>query len=251
VANRTEEPGNKQSVSGSFLDLIKLNKALKCTYSTEQEGTKVTGTTYVSGSKMRSDSEVVTSAAGTITSHMISDGTWIYSWGSAQPQGIKMKVPATQPQDGTSPDKGVNGSGGYKDLQQQYSYNCENWSVDASKFDVPADITFMEFDLGKLDPNNFIPSNSATKEFTVSAANYTFDLTEIRVKKGDTVQLTLKNNEGFHDWVIDEFSARTGKLQVGQEETITFVADKTGTFEYYCSVGTHRAMGMKGNLTVE
>jgi plastocyanin len=29
------------------------------------------------------------------------------------------------------------------------------------------------------------------------------------------------------------------------------VADKKGTFEYYCSVGQHRALGMKGKLVVE
>jgi plastocyanin len=32
---------------------------------------------------------------------------------------------------------------------------------------------------------------------------------------------------------------------------IEFVANKKGKFEYYCSVGEHRAMGMKGNLVVE
>jgi len=55
----------------------------------------------------------------------------------------------------------------------------------------------------------------------------------------------------MHDFVVDEFGAKTDTLQTGQSDTITFVADKTGTFEYYCSVGNHRAMGMKGNLIVK
>ncbi len=71
------------------------------------------------------------------------------------------------------------------------------------------------------------------------------------VKKGDTVKITFKNSGGMHDWKIDEFSAGTKVLQVGQQETIQFVADKAGTFEYYCSVGQHRAMGMKGSLIVQ
>lgn len=33
--------------------------------------------------------------------------------------------------------------------------------------------------------------------------------------------------------------------------SVTFVADTLGTFEYYCSVGNHRAQGMVGNLVVE
>lgn len=89
------------------------------------------------------------------------------------------------------------------------------------------------------------------KEFMVSGSPFKFSLNEIKVKKGDTVKIVYTNEGGTHDWVIDEFSARTKVLQAGQTETIQFVADKTGTFEYYCSVGSHRQMGMKGNLTVE
>jgi cytochrome c oxidase subunit II len=98
------------------------------------------------------------------------------------------------------------------------------------------------------------PSTAAmgeTKEITLTANNFKFDMNEIKVKKGDTIKLTLKNIEGFHDWRVDEFKANTKVLKAGESETITFVADKSGTFEYYCSVGQHRAMGMKGNLIVE
>lgn len=89
------------------------------------------------------------------------------------------------------------------------------------------------------------------KEFTVIGENFKFSLNEMKVNQGDTVRITFKNNMGVHDFVIDEFDARTAQLQTGQEETIEFVADKKGTFEYYCSVGQHRQMGMKGNLIVE
>ncbi len=57
--------------------------------------------------------------------------------------------------------------------------------------------------------------------------------------------------QGFHDLVIDEFNARTAQLQTGQSEIIEFVADQSGEFEYYCSIGSHRAMGMVGKLIVE
>jgi len=99
-------------------------------------------------------------------------------------------------------------------------------------------------------------SSSATtspqvKEFTVVGTNFAFSVPEMRVNEGDTVRIHFKSSAGLHDWKIDEFSAATAKLQGGQEETIEFVADKKGTFEYYCSVGSHRQMGMKGNLIVE
>ena len=40
---------------------------------------------------------------------------------------------------------------------------------------------------------------SAVKEFTLTAGNFKFSLNEIKVKKGDTVKITLINDEGFHD----------------------------------------------------
>lgn len=89
------------------------------------------------------------------------------------------------------------------------------------------------------------------KEFVVENEGLTFKITEMKVKKGDTVKLTFKVTKGNHDWVVDEFNARTKVMQAGQEETIQFVADKAGTFEYYCSVPGHRIAGMKGNLIVE
>lgn len=88
------------------------------------------------------------------------------------------------------------------------------------------------------------------KEFTVDASNFAFAPKTLSVNIGDTVRITLKNTQGFHDLKIDEFNAATKTLNSGEEETIEFVADKTGTFEYYCSIGTHRQMGMVGTLVV-
>lgn len=91
----------------------------------------------------------------------------------------------------------------------------------------------------------------AIKEFEVDGSNFEFSVKEIKVKKGDTVRIVFSVADGFHDWVIDEFEAKTAQLKTGESETIEFVADETGTFEYYCSVGEHRAMGMVGKLIVE
>ncbi len=97
---------------------------------------------------------------------------------------------------------------------------------------------------GEMDPGT-------VKEFTVEGSNFKFSVAEMRVKKGDAVKVVFKNVEGFHDWVIDEFNTKTKQLKAGEQETIEFVADKLGTFEYYCSVGEHRKMGMVGKLIVE
>lgn len=94
-------------------------------------------------------------------------------------------------------------------------------------------------------------STSSIKEFTVLGENFKFSISQLKVKKGDTVRITFKNVMGTHDWRLDEFNAKTKILKSGEQETVEFVADKTGTFEYYCSIGSHRQMGMKGAFIVE
>lgn len=85
----------------------------------------------------------------------------------------------------------------------------------------------------------------------VSGANFRFSKEEIRVKEGDIVQINFTSGDMRHDWVVDEFDARTAIVQAGESSSVTFVADKKGRFEYYCSVGQHRANGMVGTLIVE
>jgi plastocyanin len=85
----------------------------------------------------------------------------------------------------------------------------------------------------------------------ISGKNFSFSKSEIRVKQGDIVQINFTSENGVHNWVVDEFNAHTATVQTGGTSSVTFVADKKGTFEYYCSVGSHRQMGMVGNLIVE
>lgn len=96
-----------------------------------------------------------------------------------------------------------------------------------------------------------LEATGEVKEFIVEGSKMKFEPNEMRVKKGDTVRVVYKNVEGFHDFVLDEFDVKTAQLEEGKEETVEFVADQAGSFEYYCSVGEHREMGMVGTLIVE
>lgn len=89
------------------------------------------------------------------------------------------------------------------------------------------------------------------KIFELSAKPFEFSQKEIRVKKGDTVRINLSMTQGLHDWAVDGFDARTRQLKAGERDSVVFVADKAGTFEYYCTVANHRQMGMVGKLIVE
>lgn len=94
-------------------------------------------------------------------------------------------------------------------------------------------------------------SDAEVKEITVTNNGFDYMPREIRVNLGDRIRLTYENGGGFHDWVLDEFDAATAQFTGGNSETIEFVADQAGTFEFYCSVGNHRARGMWGNFIVE
>jgi plastocyanin len=84
----------------------------------------------------------------------------------------------------------------------------------------------------------------------IKGSNFAFDVKEIQVTEGDTVTINFESTEGFHDWVVDEFNAATAQVNPGTPTSVTFVADKAGTYEYYCSVMQHRSMGMIGALVV-
>jgi plastocyanin len=105
-----------------------------------------------------------------------------------------------------------------------------------------------------LSKNN---NNNPEKTFLLTGENFKFvmdgvDNPDIRVKQGDSVRIEFTSTQGFHDWVVDNFNAATEKVRDAEGSTfVEFIADKKGNFEYYCSVGQHRANGMKGNLIVE
>lgn len=86
-----------------------------------------------------------------------------------------------------------------------------------------------------------------TKEFTIEAKNFEFDLKEIKVNKGDTVKIKLKNTQGMHAVQIEGYD-----VEIQDGKTISFVVDQTGEFKYVCSIfcGTGHA-DMTGTLIVE
>ena len=94
-------------------------------------------------------------------------------------------------------------------------------------------------------------TTTAVKEFTVHGGSFYFKPNQLTVKKGDNVKITFVNDGGFHDFVLDEFNVKTDVIGSSKSQTVTFIASKTGSFQYYCSVGNHKAMGMLGTLVVQ
>lgn len=80
--------------------------------------------------------------------------------------------------------------------------------------------------------------------------NFSFDPSVIKVKVGEKVKVVLNAVDMPHDFVVDELDVRTDIAQPGETVEVEFTATEVGEYEYYCSVGQHRANGMVGTLTV-
>jgi hypothetical protein len=69
--------------------------------------------------------------------------------------------------------------------------------------------------------------------------------------KGDLESIRVINEDyqthSPHNFNIDEFNVHTKDLNYYESQTVTFVADKPGTFHYYCSIHPE----MKGDITIE
>lgn len=114
-----------------------------------------------------------------------------------------------------------------------------------------ANDTTIEFELETEIDSNEDASAPQIRTFDINSTDHRFSIREIRVNEGDTVRINFNNQVGIHDFVLDEFNVQTAILNPGQSEQIEFVANQSGTFEYYCSVGNHRQLGMVGTLIVE
>ncbi len=125
-------------VNGSIFDIVKLGKDITCTYT--DTATKLAGTIYVSGQKVRSD--FTTTVQGrSLEAHTYMDGEWAYMWSPILTQGTKMNVTdlkstatATDAETKMAKDK----------LNQNFVYHCQPWTVDQTMFDLPKDITFTD-----------------------------------------------------------------------------------------------------------
>lgn len=100
-------------------------------------------------------------------------------------------------------------------------------------------------------PGTSMTADSEVKIVEVEAGSFYYKPNEIRVKKGQKVRIVLKSVSMMHDFNVDELNVHSPITKNGETSQTEFTANKTGTFEYYCSVGQHRKLGQVGKLIVE
>lgn len=107
------------------------------------------------------------------------------------------------------------------------------------------------------------PAESATAPavattINLSAENFAFvdasgqENPTLVVPAGAPVTVNLNTTQSFHDFVVEGMSgAATDAIGVGASDSVTFTPTEPGEYTYYCSIGSHREMGMVGTLIVE
>jgi heme/copper-type cytochrome/quinol oxidase subunit 2 len=86
--------------------------------------------------------------------------------------------------------------------------------------------------------------------FRIDARQFAYSPSELRVNPGDTVTLQLVSTDVVHGLYVDGYDVSV-EADPGQTATLTFVADRSGSFRFRCNV-TCGAMHpfMIGKLTV-
>lgn len=118
--------------------------------------------------------------------------------------------------------------------------------------DVPATVNPMGSPDSVEDQNQV--ATEADQTYEIVMTDFSFSEEQINARPGETVTIDLSVQSGSHDFVIDEFNTRSQIIGSGQTDSITFtvpedVAPGT-TYDYYCSVGNHRQLGMEGQLVI-
>lgn len=93
--------------------------------------------------------------------------------------------------------------------------------------------------------------SQGTKEFILTAKQWSFSPSKITVNKGDKVILHIKSIDVTHGFELDAFEV-SKTLSPGKTVDVQFVASKTGTFSFSCNVFCGSGHGdMEGTLIVK
>lgn len=104
---------------------------------------------------------------------------------------------------------------------------------------------------GRSENANNALAGRAAVEIKMTAKQFAFEPAEVRVPFGRKIRLLVTSADVAHGLAIPAFNVNVN-LAAGQITTIEFIADKKGSYPFFCSVfcgGGHKEM--TGTLIVE
>jgi hypothetical protein len=110
----------------SLNNLFALKKNIQCTFSDKNQS----GTMYISNLEARGDFK--SSGSDATIWHMVLKGNNISFWVDGSDTGFNM----------TTDSSNTNGLQNNFDVNKKYNFNCQDWTVDESKFNIPRNVNF-------------------------------------------------------------------------------------------------------------
>lgn len=96
------------------------------------------------------------------------------------------------------------------------------------------------------------PTPPIVRTFVMYVKNWQFEPSVMRFRRGDRITLQLKSLDVKHGFSLPAYNLNA-TLDPFKVVTVQFTANKSGTFEYICTIncGPRGYTGMKGTLIVE
>jgi heme/copper-type cytochrome/quinol oxidase subunit 2 len=79
------------------------------------------------------------------------------------------------------------------------------------------------------------PITPQERTFRIDARQYAYSPSELKVNTGDTVNIQLVSTDVVHGLYLDGYDVSI-EADPGQTTTLSFVADKPGSFRFRCNV---------------
>ncbi len=94
------------------------------------------------------------------------------------------------------------------------------------------------------------PVAEDAEHIAANARSFDFEPAELSVAVGEEIAIVLSDEDGLHDFTIDELGAHVA-AEEGETWVGGFRAEEASEYTFSCSVEGHREAGMEGTLVVE
>ncbi len=128
-------------VTGTAASLLSLGEDITCTFEYTKDGQTMNGVLYITKNKdMRGDFITTHDQKGTITTHVIQKGEYIYYWGLPDKGSSKTRID----ENGNIVDQVADKYNNKISTKPDVEYLCKPWNVDTSVFEFPEDVVFQD-----------------------------------------------------------------------------------------------------------
>jgi outer membrane lipoprotein-sorting protein len=154
ITSKIDETKNKvENKKTSIKELLGSGQEQKCTWKSEVEGDKSSGTMMIKGTKFRQTAVSKIGDQPETAMEILSDGVWTYLWNpKTKEQGMKIRVTEEQKAD---TQKLADGS---FDFGKEFNFDCSPASVSDAEFTPPTDVEFMDLEALQNQFKDLMPS---------------------------------------------------------------------------------------------